>query len=304
MKKQLKGLGKNVLQPFIHTIHDTIDQLSQEHIVVSLPTTQGFIDRICPNGQCRATFKVNMNTWTGGNMLSCVKCGNQYSRDMFTTAQQHEYAISVALNTINEKYNFGWISSSETYIPPDTDTKITCETCQCCYIVRGKFGYCPQCGRHNCLQWAILKVALLKNKAYSSEQDFQTGYKEIVDILKTCGDQILDIYNQRHSTTHSISLQNFEVAEDALRNKIGINLKEVFSPEQLSTIIMGINIRHICAYNASVIDGGFIKRTNSHHNQIGRVYRFSSDELHTFIELVERLLQFYFDKITNITTTP
>jgi hypothetical protein len=298
MKIKIDVSGATAVQKHINGIANKITQLSHDYCAVTLPTYQVFIDWTCPDTACRATFKVHMNTWAGSRVMYCVKCGKQQAKDTFISAAQRTYATDVAFNTIVKKYNLGSTSRPHTYSPIDADTETVCMECQCCFVVRGKFGYCPQCGRHSCLQWAIHNIASLKNKAYSSEQDIQTGYKEIVDILKTCGDQILDIYNQRYSTTHSISLQNFEVAEDALRNKIGINLKEVFPPEQLSTIVIGINIRHICAYNAGVIDRGFIKRTNSHHNQIGRVHRFRSDELHTFIELVERLLQFYFDKIT------
>jgi hypothetical protein len=148
------------------------------------------------------------------------------------------------------------------------------------------------------LQWAIDELQALKKQDYTQTKAIQTGYKDAVDILKTCGDRILDIYNQRNGTEHSISLQNFDSAVDKLRKKIGVNFDEAFTSTELQLITIAVNVRHICAYTAGVIDVGFINRTKSHRNQLGRTYHFRSDELLTIIDCVERILQFYFYRIT------
>lgn len=283
----------------LKNIETLMFQISREECVVSLPTDNGFTDRTCPDIQCQTTFKVNMNSWLGGETMYCVKCGKQYAKGTFTSAQQHAYAKEVAINLINDKYELGIASHPETYIPPDADTEIVCTGCQCCFVVRGKFGYCPQCGRHSCLQWAIDELLVLKQQNYTQTKTIQTGYKETVDVLKTCGDQILAIYNQRHGMKHSISLQNFSEAVGALHNRLGINLNEALTSTELQAITIAINVRHIYAYNAGVIDSNFIKRTQSHSNQLGRIYQLRSDELQLFIGLVERLLQFYFHAISS-----
>lgn len=298
MKTAFSVSGAATAKKHTKDIANKITQLSHEQCVVSLPTDRGFTDRTCPDTACQAIFKVNMSTWSGSDVMYCVKCGKQHTKDAFVSTQQRTYATAVAINTILKKYDLGGTSRPQTYTPPDADTETVCMECACCFVVRGKFGYCPQCGRHNCLQWAIDELLILKQQDYSQTKAIQTGYKEAVDILKTCGDQIIAIYNQRNGTKYSISLQNFDSAVDELRKKIGVNFDEAFTPTELQLITIAVNVRHICAYTAGVIDDAFINRTKFHRNQLGRTYHLCSDELLTIIDCVERILQFYFYRIT------
>lgn len=298
MRIKINVSGIAAAQKHIKDIANKITQLSHEQCVVTLPTDRGFTDRTCPNTACQAIFKVNMSTWSGSDVMYCVKCGKQQAKDTFMSVAQRTYATDVAINTILKKHDLGGTSRPQTYTPPDADTETVCIECACCFVVRGKFGYCPQCGRHNCLQWAIDELLVLRQQDYTQTKAIQTGYKEAVDILKTCGDRIFDIYNQRNGTKYSISLQNFDSAVDELRKKIGVNFDEAFTPTELQLITIAVNVRHICAYNAGEIDEGFIKRTKSHDSQLGRMYQLRADELQMFIGLVDRLLEFYFHAIS------
>ena len=107
----------------------------------------------------------------------CPYCGHTGEHNTFFTAEQIEYAKSVAIRRITDAVHqdlkalefdhkpqgaFGIGFSMKVtrygqhpircYREKELETKVTCDKCTLRFAIYGVFGWCPDCGTHNSLQ--------------------------------------------------------------------------------------------------------------------------------------------------------
>ncbi|MBN1618536.1 hypothetical protein JW887_04335 [Candidatus Dojkabacteria bacterium] len=141
------------------------------------PDEDGYIDKECPNNNCKFVFKVNQNDWANifrDEEVFCPMCGKGSLAENFFTTEQIEAAKQKAVNNIsarlgtaikkdsrkfNSKYVKGFIQMrmqpkgfhSSTQILPISaqqkiERKIKCSKCNSRYAVIGSAYFCPSCG--------------------------------------------------------------------------------------------------------------------------------------------------------------
>ncbi len=141
------------------------------------PDEDGYIDKECPNENCKFIFKVNQADWANifrDEEVFCPMCGKTSLAKNFFTTEQVENAQKKALNNIsarlgtaikkdskkfNSKYGKGFLQMrmqpkgfyASTQILPISalqkiERKIQCKKCQSRYAVIGSAYFCPSCG--------------------------------------------------------------------------------------------------------------------------------------------------------------
>ncbi len=139
----------------------------------------GYLDRLCPNIQCQATFKVRFEDWRDkvcDEVVYCPLCRSESESSNWNTADQQAYIEQVCFQYLEKSLgkafeqsvrqfnrsqrSDGLIQMSMSYRPgaspiliPIAASEImrqqtTCEKCGCRYSSIGAAFFCPACG-HN-----------------------------------------------------------------------------------------------------------------------------------------------------------
>ncbi len=141
------------------------------------PDRKGYLDRECPNENCRYTFKISMEDWknkVSEKEVHCPLCGYIDSAEKWLTQDQidriHDIGKSWATNYIQQQLNKTLQSLARstsnnkyckmTFKPgksvsfinnpimqrEEWETEICCENCGTHYSVIGAAYFCPCCG--------------------------------------------------------------------------------------------------------------------------------------------------------------
>jgi hypothetical protein len=147
------------------------------------PDEEGFIDKECPDEECKFQFKVHEDDWTNifkDESVFCPMCGRESTSDNFWTTEQIKNAEGQASQLLESKIHKamkedanafnrsqpkgGFLSMSMSVkgnvyekiilpIPSKAifEQKIKCEKCDSRYSVIGSAFFCPACG-HNSVE--------------------------------------------------------------------------------------------------------------------------------------------------------
>jgi uncharacterized Zn finger protein (UPF0148 family) len=147
------------------------------------PDEEGFIDKECPDEECKFQFKVHEKDWTNifkDESVFCPMCGKESTSDNFWTAEQIRNAEGQASQLLESKIHKAMKEDANTFnrsqpkggflsmsmrvkgnvyekiiLPiPSKDIfeqKIKCEKCESRYSVIGSAFFCPACG-HNSVE--------------------------------------------------------------------------------------------------------------------------------------------------------
>ena len=149
-------------------------------ISIDIPVDDnGYIDRRCPDLECKSIFKVNYEDWGSivkDEIVYCPICKHTEIADEWNTEEQEQYietigmqyiqekmgqAIRKDVNKFNRKQKPGLISMSLSYkpkgfhisIPPivakELEQNYICSNCNCRYSYLGTAYFCPACGNEN-----------------------------------------------------------------------------------------------------------------------------------------------------------
>jgi len=151
------------------------------------PDEEGFIDKECPDEECKFQFKVHEDDWTNifkDESVFCPMCGRESASDNFWTTEQIRNAEGQASQLLESKIHNamkedanafnrsqpkgGFLSMSMSVkgnvsekiilpIPSKAifEQKIKCEKCESRYSVIGSAFFCPACG-HNSVEKAFV----------------------------------------------------------------------------------------------------------------------------------------------------
>jgi hypothetical protein len=279
-----------------------------------LPDADGFLGRECPIPECQRYFKVTLGTGVQGiESCYCPYCGHRGTHDTFYTAEQVEYAQSVALNQISGAFlrdlkrlerrprrRGGLIDISfkvkghptriRHYAEHELETTVVCERCTLRYAVYGVFAFCPDCGAHNSLQ--ILEKNLeLADKLLTLAE---TAPPELVESLTNdalenqvaafdgFGREACRVYAANAadpSKADGISFQNLPKARERVKTLFGVDLAAALSPGEWATVCRSFQKRHVLAHSMGVVDAAYLAATKDPHAVVGRKIKVERNEV-------------------------
>src|SRR4051794_28244514 len=154
--------------------------MSDIPIRVPLPTDDnGLTGRQCPS--CERYFKLKFGTGLPVEITHCPYCGEAADASEYLTPEQREYAVTVAIPEINQRFvepmmrDFGRnlqrstrqasrnslfkldvkLDYRERHVPVahyrerELETSVTCDNCSLEFAVYGVFAACPDCTAMN-----------------------------------------------------------------------------------------------------------------------------------------------------------
>lgn len=288
---------------------------ARSSITVSLdPDADGFLGRECPVAECQQYFKVTPGTGLEGiSDCYCPYCGHHGAHNVFFTAEQVEYAQSVALNQISGAFlrdlkrlerrprrRRGMIDISfkvtghptriHHYAEHELETTVVCERCTLRYAVYGVFAFCPDCGSHNSLQ--ILKKNLeLADKLLAL---VETAPPELIESLTNdalenqvaafdgFGRETCRVYAAKAtdpSKTEGISFQNLPKAQERVKALFGVDLAAAVPPGEWEIVCHSFQKRHLLAHRMGVVDAAYIAVTHDPQAVLGRKIKVERGEV-------------------------
>lgn len=181
----------------------------------------GFLDRVCPARNCRASFKVKFDDWRDivrDEEVFCTLCRHDADSTEWNTRcqkRQIEQAaqafvqdvIGRAMQSDSRRFNRsqscgGFIKISMSYKPGIVPVPVpakaaaimtqdfTCEECQCRYASIGAAFFCPACGHNSVLDTF--------SNAISTVGETIAAIPEIYDTLKQTTDENVAEDSVRH----------------------------------------------------------------------------------------------------------
>ncbi|ULQ61027.1 hypothetical protein K7I13_07180 [Brucepastera parasyntrophica] len=292
-------------------------------IPVDIPLDDnGFIGRECL--ECERYFKLKPGTGLPTKHCHCPYCDYEGDGNTFWTKAQIEYAQSVALNQVINKYlqpsfdklnktfkdlerksrnsliKFKFKVSNEKlelpikyYNEKELETYIVCDSCGLEFAVYGVFARCPDC--------AELNAFLIYDKSLDITE------KKLFIFLKP------EIPNDIRMDSYKFILFDCISAFDGLGKELRKKVQNIF-PERPKNIFQNLNalddctgniisnshsnyqfifkmfqVRHIYEHNMGVIDEDFIKKLDGYSDKLGMRYNLSEDEIKIFIQGMREL---------------
>ena len=305
-------------------------------ISVSLPTDEnGLISRECPD--CKSIFKIKLGTGLKGSNLPChcPYCGWKADLSDFHTAEQIEFAKSIALNQIMQalerdlkewgrklenstrnsfiKMKVDFKSSLEPiqyYQEKQLETHITCDVCTLEYAIYGIFAFCPDCGTHNSIQILNKNMELVQKEiAFANTLDDKELSTRIIENALENTISAFDGFGRATSLAFAnkssdennakeISFQNIQNARNRIQTLFGIDFASTINENEWGTIIRCFQKRHLLAHTMGVIDDEYIRKSKDSKAILGRKIIITQDEVTELMNLLKKIGGNLFEKLS------
>lgn len=306
-------------------------------IRVSLPTDEnGLISRECPS--CESAFKIKLGTGLKGDNLPChcPYCGHKSDMSEFNTAEQIEYAKSVAIKQIMgalQKDLEQWgreleRSTRNSFIKMKVDfkrethpiqyyrekqleTSVTCEVCTLEYAIYGVFAFCPDCGTHNSIQILNKNMELVEKEiAFAATADDSELSKRLIEDALENAVSAFDGFGRATSSAFAskssdenqareISFQNIQNARNRIQTLFGFDFASIISEKEWETVIRCFQKRHLLAHTMGVIDEEYIKKSKDPSAIVGRKIVITQDEVLELTKLLKSIGSNLFEKLNS-----
>lgn len=295
-------------------------------IPIKLPfDDEGYLGRVCPNGECQKYFKLTPGTGLPQDLTRCPYCGHAGDQSEFATKEQMEYAVSVAKRKVTDaivkdlkelefdyhprgelgigfslKVKAGRPTPIRYYSEETLETKVVCDECTLRYAIYGVFAFCPDCGKHNSLQILNKNLELVEKQialAASVDQDLAENLiadalENVVSAFDGFGREVCRVHAAAASKpdeVERVSFQNLDGARRRVRDLFGFNLAAGVEPDEWDFACIQFQKRHLVVHKAGVIDEGYVRATGSTYAMLGRKVRIESGEVGRLCGVIRKL---------------
>lgn len=305
-----------------------LQALGRQSTKVTLPTDeQGLTGRECPVSSCAGYFKVKFGTGLKGeNPCVCAYCGHTAAHHDFTTADQHEYVRSIALNLVtgallkDMRDAFGGRSSGgglvrittsvkgkphpiRHYRERDLETNVTCSACTLEYAVFGAFAFCPDCGVHNSVDIIEKNFTLIgktlaliaKLEPELTEHFLGNALEDAVSSFDGFGRELARANCAKAAVpaqAQKLSFQNLVGADERMGKLFGLSLKGALSTVAWEEAVRAFQKRHLLAHSMGVVDDAYLAATSDPKAVKGRKIAIDADEIARLIGSLRILAAF------------
>ena len=243
----------------------------------------------------------------------CPYCGHRGAHNTSFTAEQVEYAQSVALNQISGAFlrdlkrlerrprrRGGLIDISfkvkghptriRHYAEHELETTVVCERCTLRYAVYGVFAFCPDCGSHNSLQILEKNLELadkLLALAEASPPELiesltNDALENQVAAFDGFGRETCRVYAAKAadpSKVDGMSFQNLPKARERAKILFGVDLAAALSPAEWEAVCRSFQKRHVLAHTMGVVDAAYLAATKDPGAVVGRKIKVERGEV-------------------------
>lgn len=287
----------------------------------------GFTGRECPLPDCEGYFKIELGTGLKGQGLPChcPYCGHVAGHDHFWTAEQIEYAKSVAIGTITDAFHKGLRSLEFDHKPKgpfgigismkvrpghpppiryyrerQLETEIVCTNCTLRYAVYGVFAFCPDCGQHNSLEilaknlevvGKMLELATAAESALA-ERLIENALEDCVSAFDGFGRELCRIHANkacRPVKAEKMSFQNLDGAKTGYLDLFGIDLSASVASQDWRAAVRAFQKRHLIAHKLGVVDQDYIAKSGDNHTVVGRKIGVDAEEVKALATIISKL---------------
>jgi len=292
-----------------------------------MPTDEaGMVGRLCPNPECRLYFKLRPGTGLPIDDCGCPYCGTRGSAADFLTADQLEYAKSVAMKEIVEPMLRDFKSNIEgmnrpqgrslisikfsvdlpsfylhTYRETDVETPVTCSNCSLEFAVFGVFASCPDCGQLNAfdvfrssLESCRRRLRLIDLPDTASDGELVKAI--VVDALGSAvasfdalGKKLREQHPGVYPSRPKNLFQNLVALDQALTKATGAGLSIRLGPDGADDLHRLVQVRHIYEHNLGVVDDQFVANVPKCAHLRGRIYPITVEGVERLISLLGQL---------------
>lgn len=303
-----------------------------EFSIAIKPDEEGYTGRECPNPDCERYFKIKFGTGIPQDVpCHCPYCGHVGLHDEFFTQAQIEYAQSIALNKItgnlirdlkkheikpqrNQMFSISMAVEGKPtpiayYTEEELEEKVTCQNCTLEYTIYGVFGFCPDCGVHNSLQIFKSNLAIIEKMVHLAEDaDEVVGQRLIENALE---DMIsaYDGFGRAYCKVNSskatnpnqaerISFQNIDEAKSRIEKLYGFDFAQSISHQEWLFVVEQFQKRHLLAHTMGIIDEGFIRKTGTSQQHLGRKVPVSGEDVLMLSTLLNKIATALYQGVT------
>jgi len=305
----------------------------KQHAVQIVPDETGMVGRECH--QCEGYFKIKPGTGKPVNEGYCIcpYCGHSATQDQFHTKAQIKYAKSVVIHKFTETmlqdmkrnlevnhppkgFGIGFKVSVEGkpapilhYLENELASNVVCEECGLVFSIFGIFGYCPDCGIHNSLQFLETNMRLCKQ---ALDLEFPEGFSfpldltndslaNIVAIFDGFGRSLCEQFAHKSSSPEQakkISFQNLKFARTSVINLFGFDFAESISAADWDHAFVCFQKRHLIVHKSGIIDAKYIQETNDQKAKVGLRVTVIKEEVRSLIDTVQTIGRTISSKLT------
>ena len=296
----------------------------KEYAVQIMPDEKGMVGRECH--LCEGYFKIKPGTGKSGNeaICFCPYCGHSATQDQFHTKAQIEYATSVVFHQYTETvlqdmkrnlevnhpakgFGIGFKISVEGkpapiyhYLEKELASDVVCKECGLVFSIYGIFGYCPDCGIHNSLQFLETNMRLC-NQALDLE--FPEGFSFPLDLVDNVLSKVVAIFDGfgrslceqfAHKSSNpkqskQISFQNLKSARTRLINLFDFDFATSISVADWDHACLCFQKRHLIMHKSGIIDAKYIQETNDPKAKVGLRVTVTKEEVRSLINTVQTI---------------
>jgi hypothetical protein len=289
------------------------------------PDENGMAGRQCPSLDCGRYFKLKPGTGLPDVDTGCPYCGTRGSALDFSTADQIEYAKSVAVKEVlgplleDFKHNIEGLNrplrgslislkftvdlptfQTHSYNEADVETPVTCSNCTLEFAVFGIFASCPDCGHLNaydvfqaCLEACRRRLGLLDIADTSADAGLVKAI--LTDTLGSAAstfDALGKTLRQAHPSIFPDKprniFQNLSALDQALL-ATGAGLEARLGADGQADLVRLFQIRHVYEHNLGVVDDDMIAKVPGYAHLKGRLCPLTREDVERVVELLDKL---------------
>ena len=228
------------------------------------------------------------------NMASRFNRSSGGSRDMFSVRMDYEHSSRS--------------SSPPRFYREDLLRSLTCDTCGRRYGVYAIALFCPDCGARNLHVHFLREVQLISEQVMLArevgEENRELAYRllgnaheDVLTALETylkvvyrflVGHRCPDPGEAQKLLPKKLMFQNIEKAQKQF-NKLGADPYSGLSTEDIVTLRLNIEKRHVIGHNLSIVDDAYSELDDT--EQEGQTVRIMGDDIQRFAEVARKAIE-------------
>jgi hypothetical protein len=303
--------------------------MSDRLVSVTLPTDEnGMVGRQCPSEKCGQYFKVKLGTGLKTSIMTCPYCGWSGESSNFTTADQLEYAKSMAIRQVLDPVLYDFKRNVESlnrtsrndliqlkfsvtvptfqvhhYMEKEVETQVTCDSCGLVFSIFGVFASCPDCKRINAFSVLRSSLEVSRKRLRLAEQENAVSDLELksailqdslggaVGAFDALGKKLRELRPDIFPASPKNLFQNYDALNRCLANKGGKAIEERIGEDGAAALLRLMQVRHVFEHNLGVVDQEFINHVPSYNHLLGRKYPLDRQEVERLIDLLAQLAE-------------
>jgi hypothetical protein len=249
--------------------------------------------------------------------LTCAYCGLQTDAHYFLTESQKRY-IHYCINQILDCVNSSEPGKSREvvinmdhavdldasqpkpefyYAEMGLQTEFDCNKCGEYNDIRGRYGYCSNCGwKSNCSDFRA-KCQLIRDGMNSSSFQPDAALRSVVSEFDACcrdfSQQVRNRIPMKPARRKSLEKSFQDLESDSvsiLKLVADVDLMQNVSDTDKAFVKLMLHRRHVFEHLGGVADNRYIQESGDTNSKVGELLRENRESVHRFVGLLNRMM--------------